>query len=131
MGLFPDCLEMLVGLRRGLRGLWGPPIPFGGLPGPAGHRGLRGLRASREGQDVAFFAPSILVGSYFPGHLQYRPGQWPPRAQQKTREVGDRVTNNSKGERSPRRGSCPSTWRCSSRSTNFLGLHSSSKRWCE
>ena len=32
---------------------------------------------------------------------------------------------------SPKRGSCPSIWRCSSRSTNFLGLHSSSKRWCE
>ena len=28
-------------------------------------------------------------------------------------------------------GYCTSTWRCSSRSTQPLGLHSSSKRWCE
>ena len=77
--------------------------------------------------------------SVFPGHLQGRPGQWAPQsAQQKTPEAkvaGFRVTNNlvshSKGERSPRRDSCPSTWRCSSRSTNSLGLHSSCKRWCE
>ena len=32
------------------------------------------------------------------------------------------LVNHRKGERSPRRGSCPSTWRCSSRSKSLFRL---------
>ena len=118
-------------------GLRGPLGASGGLRGLRGPGGLGRLRISR------FFGPvhTCLAHpkfQYLPGLLQYRPGQGCSQDHgQKTlkAKVRFRVTNNlvshSKGERSPRRGSCPSTWRCSSRSTNFLGLHSSSKRWCE
>ena len=122
--LFPDCSET-----------------FGASGGPPSRGRMLGLVvgfASFLGcQPYSCLADPDI--SAFPGHLQGRPGQWPPRAPSRrppeAKVAGFRVTNNlvnhSKGERSPRRGSCPSTWRCSSRSTNSLGLHSSSKRWCE
>ena len=123
----------------------------GGLLGPPGaskilHKFLEPLEACLLGLVVGFASfwgspypwladPEI---SAFPGHLQGSPGQWPPRAPssrpQKLKVAGFRGTNNlvnhSKGERSPKQ-TCPSTWTCSSRSTNSLGLHSTSKQWCK
>ena len=139
------------GASGGLRGPPGASGPRGlGASGASGPQAFKGPPSAFAGQDVGFGSgfrvlfglPALLLLadpeiSAFPGCLG-RPAQWPPSAQpetQKTKVVGFRVTNNlvnhSKGERSPRRGSCPSTWRCSSRSTNSLGLHSSYKRWCE
>ena len=68
---------------------------------------------------------------HFPGHLLETAGQWAPRATppspSRPRLLGlgllnNNLVNHRKGERSPRRGSCPSTWRCSSRSTSLFRL---------
>ena len=119
------------GSAREISGAFGGSGASGGLRGPPGASGsLGGL--------LGACGPALEI-SVFPGTLQGE--AWPVTphsAQPETPEAkvaGFRVTNNlvnhSKGERSPRRGSCPSTWRCSSRSTNSLGLHSISKLWCE
>ena len=92
---------------RGLRGASGRPL---GASGPNLERSgcLGGLRRQSPGlvRMSGFWAGSQAL--IFPGHLQGRPGQWPPRAPSRrpatTKVVGFRVTNNlvshSKGERS-------------------------------
>ena len=114
----------------------GPPRVCGGLVG------LRGLFVVRMLGLVVGFAS--FWGSWQTQKYQHFQVMWGGLASgpqndgpkpQKAKVARFRVTNNlvshSKGERSPRRGSCPSTWRCSSLSTNSLGLHRSSKQWCE
>ena len=144
------CFPELFGLFLTAFGLRGPPggPPGAGASGALEAPGLLGATVVRMLGLVVGFAFFGLLSKfcladpkfqYFTGLLQYRPGQGCSQDHgQKTpntKVAGFRVTNNlvshSKGERSPRRGSCPSTWRCSSRSTNSLGLHSTSKQWCE
>ena len=129
LGLFPDWGS---GASGGLRG---PPGSSGGLWGPPPPVRMLGL--------VVGFASALTWQILEYRHFQASSSiglargapKTTPRRPPEAKVAGFRVTNNlvnhSKGERSPRRGSCPSTWRCSSRSTNSLGLHSSSKRWCE
>ena len=100
------------------RGLRGPPGPLGGP---------RGLQGIGSGASPAL-AWQTLKYQHFQATTRGGLASGPESDAQKT-PIMFRVTNNSvshsKGERSPRRGSCPSTWRCSSRSTNSLGLHRS------
>ena len=97
---------------------------FEGLRWPPGaSRGLRGPPGPSRGNPET---------SAFPSHFQKaRSAPVPPQQNCQGFRVANNLVSHSKGERSPRRGSCPTTWKCSSRSTNFLGLHSISKRWCE
>ena len=111
----------------------------GASGGCGGLRALRGPPGASSLGGCASGCPALAWQTLKYQHFQATSWRRPVGPQsdtqktQKAKVVGFRVTNNlvnhSKGERSPRRGSCPSTWRCSSRSTNSLGLHSSSKRW--
>ena len=64
---------------------------------PQASKGLEGLQGPLRART------SI---SAFPGHLRRRPGKGPPSLT---------FDSHSKGEGSPTWGSCPSSWRCSSR----------------
>ena len=93
----------------GLERFGGPPRGpcFGGLRGPPlpGHWVWSPYPCLAD--------PEILA---FPGHLR-RPGQWlperpaadPPRPRSLGLGFLNNLVNHRKGERSPRRGSCPST----------------------
>ena len=144
-------------LRRaseGFGGLRGPPgarasrhVRASGLVGLKNPpRGLQGVSkpSRRFGSGFRVFGLPPLTPLADPGIQRFQanllgwsgrvPSGAPGRTSRSTRLLGLGFLNNigeSRKGRSPRQGHCPSTWRCSSRSTNSLGLHSSYKRWCE
>ena len=103
---------------------------------PGASKGLRGLQKFRH--LFASFLGSRLANleiSAFPGHLWGRPGQRRPQAQ-KAKDAGFRVYLSSSESQKRRRGPlgaapAPAPGGAAHALNHSLGLHSSSKRWCE